>query len=107
MSENELVQGLVEYLKQEVSSTKVIAQSAIQMAQDNKLMAATLDIHLKNVNAQMEHFSTQMEKLADTAQKLFITKAEFEPVKKTVYGAVTIILAEFIGMLTYIVGWKL
>lgn len=49
MSESELTKGLIDYLKQEGAATKSIAQSAIAMAQDNKLANETTKITMDNL----------------------------------------------------------
>ena len=107
MPDDQVTNTILKFLEQDLVATKQIAQSAIQIAQQNKETSAVLQVHLHDVKTQMTAFREDLKELTEMAKQVFVSKAEFDPIKKIIYGGVTIILAEFVGMLTYIIGWKL
>lgn len=107
MKDDKVTDTILKFLEADLVATKQIAQSAIEIARENKETSAVLQVHLSNVNKQMEGFRSDVKDLVDTAKQMFVTKVEFDPLKKLIFGAVGIVLAEFIAVLTYVVGWKL
>lgn len=107
MPDGKVTETILKFLEADLVATKQIAQSAIQIAQENKETSAVLKVHLDNINTQFTGFRGDMNNLVETAKTMFVPKAEFTPVKNLVYGTVAIIGAAFLGMLTYVIGWKL
>lgn len=105
MNEEKLYAPLLSFLKEDVAATKMIAQSAMDIARDNKEGTAVMRAHLEGINEKFDTFQDSMDSLVKMAKDSFVTKAEFEPVKKIVFSAVGVILIEFLGMLIFIV-WK-
>lgn len=105
MEQDKLYESLLSFLKEDVTATKSVAQSAMDIARDNKEGTAVLKVHLESINDKFDTFQKSLNDLVTMAKASFVTKPEFEPVKKIVYSAVGVILLEFLGMLIYIV-WK-
>lgn len=105
--ENDLHEALLAFLKEDVTAAKVVAQSAMDIARDNKESTAVLKVHLEGINSKFDGFQKSLNDLVTTAKESFVPRAEFDPVKKIVFGAVAIILTEFLGMIIYLIGWKI
>ena len=105
--ENDLHEALLTFLKEDVTAAKIIAQSAMDIARDNKESTAVLKVHLEGINSKFDGLQKSLTDLILTAKESFVPKAEFDPVKKVVFGAVAIILTEFLGMIIYLIGWRI
>lgn len=99
MTESKVTETVLKFLESDLVATKQIAQSAMDVARDNKETTSILRVHVEGLNSKMDE-------IIKLAKESFVTKAEFAPVRKIVFGAVGIILAEFIAILTYLVGWN-
>lgn len=105
--ENDLHEALIAFLKEDVTAAKLVAQSAMDIARDNKESTAVLKVHLEGINAKFDMFQKSLNELVTTAKESFVARVEFDPVKKVVFGAVAIILTEFLGMIIYLIKWRL
>jgi len=98
--DDKVSQTILDFLEKDLIATKQVAQSAMDIARDNKEITAVLGVHVKGLNEKIDE-------LIKIAKDSLVTRVEFEPIKKAVFGAIAIILAEFIGLITYIIGWRI
>lgn len=81
----------------------MVAKTKADVEEASKIAAATVaavlasDIH--HINSDIAEIKKSIDKMCD----IYLTKVEFEPVKKVVYGLVSIILIAVVGGLLALV----
>ena len=70
---------------------------------EDKLTNNELKIIMDNLTKQLDNFEEKFDKFCIKAEQSFVSKKEFKPVQKIVYGAVGTILTTIVAAGLYLI----
>ena len=76
------------------------------MTEKERETLARVDERTRHMSEDINSIKGMVDKLADSTKNEFVTKTEVEPIKRIVYGVVSIILTTVIGGLVALVVIK-
>ena len=63
-----------------------------------------VEVTLEGIKKDISYIKVSVTEIKDTIKKDYVTKVEFDPIKKIVYGLVSIVLASvFIAVLSMVI----
>ena len=95
-TDDQLQNKLISYLEEESKLTR-------QVAENNAKQLEVLEVHLEHMNEALGGMRRDLNAAVTKAETLFVPRAEFEPIKKVVMGAVGMVLISVFGALIYLV----
>lgn len=67
-------------------------------------MTKSQEVELAEIKKDIEYIKRTVQRIEHRQEIDFVTREEFEPIKKIVYGMVTLVLTSvFVGLLTLVV----
>lgn len=99
----EILQVLTKLIEQDVSASRSLASSALEMARSAKQTDEIIQLNLNAVGAELKRAVLVFEKTTESFEKKYTPLDRFTLVERTVYGMIGFIIISFLGALTFLV----